>query len=77
MINYYLGNTKSVFGCFVLFCFEIGSLHNPGRPGTQSVDTDLEFKRENSTCLCLPSGGTKGLHHHTRFKSVFVSEFVD
>lgn len=40
MINYYLGNTKSVFG--VLFCFELESLHNPGRPGTHSVDADLE-----------------------------------
>jgi hypothetical protein len=38
------------------------SLCSPGCPGTHSVDqADLEQK---STCLCLPSAGIKGVHHH-------------
>jgi hypothetical protein len=44
------------------FCFVFRdrvSLCSPGCPGTHSVEADLE-----STCLCLPSAGIKGVHYH-------------
>jgi hypothetical protein len=39
------------------------SLGSPGYPGTHSVDkADLKGTQRPS-CLCLPSAGTKGMHH--------------
>jgi hypothetical protein len=52
---YILGSNLGHFG-FFLFCFVFQdrvSLCSPGCPQTQK-----------STCLCLPSGGIKGVHHH-------------
>jgi hypothetical protein len=40
----------------------------PGCPGTHFVDH--AGLKQKSTCLCLPSAGIKGVHHHARLQQV-------
>ena len=39
------------------------SLYSPGCPGTHFVE---------STCLCLPSAGIKGMCHHTQLMTIVL-----
>jgi hypothetical protein len=59
-----------LFICVVLFLFfrfsrDRVSLYSPGCPGTHFVD-QAGLGTQKSTCLRLPSAGTKGVrrHHH-------------
>jgi hypothetical protein len=63
--------------CFILFCFSRqgfsvypwlswNSLCRPGCPQTQK-----------SACLCLPSAGIKGLHHHCPATSPFLKHDIN
>ena len=58
-----------LLGCLLSFSFSLlvfqdrVSLGSPGYPGTHSVDkADLKGTQRPS-CFCLPSAGTKGVHH--------------
>ena len=51
------GNS-SPFCLFVLIFRDRVSLYSPGCPQTQK-----------SACLCLPSAGIEGVHHHARLYS--------
>jgi hypothetical protein len=57
--------------CFVLFLFfrDRVSLNSPGCPGTHFVD-QAGLGTQKSTCLCLPSAGIKGVHHHAQLKTI-------
>jgi hypothetical protein len=43
-------------------------------PGTHCVDQALNSQR--STCLCLPSAGIKGVHHHSRQNFILNTWFT-
>jgi hypothetical protein len=47
------------------------SLYSPGYPGTHFVD-QAGPRTQKSTCLCLPSAGIKGVHHHDGLEPTFV-----
>jgi hypothetical protein len=49
-----------VYHFLLLFVWDMVFLCNLGCPGTHSVD-QAGLK---SACLCLPSAGSKGMHHH-------------
>ena len=62
----------------LLSCVFKVSLCSPGWPGSHCIDqAGLKLKR--SDCLCLPSAGIKGVHHHTQpspFSLVHVSFWI-
>ena len=50
--------------CFVLFCFQDRVyLHSPGCTELTWY-TRVTSNSQRDTCLCLPSAGIKGMHHH-------------
>ena len=64
-----------LFGLFLVlvlvFRYRV-SLYIPGCPGTHFVDqAGLELR--NPACLCLPSAGIKGVHHHRPAVFVFLN----
>ena len=69
------------WGNFKLFCFcffrNRVSLCSPGCPRTNSLCRPGWPRIQKSACLCLPSAGIKGVHHHcpANFK-LFYMEFV-
>jgi hypothetical protein len=50
------------------------SLYSPGCPGTHFCRPGWP-RTQKSSCLCLPSSGIKGVHHHARL-NIFSKRFI-
>jgi hypothetical protein len=72
------------FGGLGLVCFFVGGVPPTPTPGTGflcialavlklALQIRLASNSQRSTCLCLPSAGTKGVQHHHLAKTLYFS----
>ena len=58
--------------CFVLFCFETGSLYIALAVLELSMYARLAYNSQVSVCLCFPSAGIKVMYHHVLPKNALI-----